>query len=197
MGRKAGAINNIRKKGGSFGDQWYLEQTLKLRATKVNKHDEEVILKTKLEQLIPVLRYSLVVYMLFNTILMIEDFVNERGLLGTLLRYFIVSFFLLLTFTASFVPAVRNGSPRIFFILSYLCLLVQVSSNATYHYIAVDDEKSPISPFLPLDTFFIYLFVRFNVQSTAAVCILALGINEAVAVAVAETSSYLLTMHII
>lgn len=184
--RKAGNINNNSRKGGSFGDQWYLEQTLKLRATKLNKQDEQIINRAKMEQLIPILRYSLVVYMFFNTLLMIEDFVNDRAIVGTLVRFFIVTLFLLLTFISSFLPFIHRAPPRVFFILSYLCLLVQVASNATYHYISVGDERSVISVFLPLDTFFIYLFVRFNMASTAVVCIVAMGINEAIALTVAD-----------
>lgn len=191
MGRKAGSINNSTRKGGSFGDQWYLEQTLKLRATKLNKHDEQIMLRTKMEQLIPALRYSLVVYMFFNTLLMIEDFVNERAVVGTLVRFFVVSFFLLLTFIASFLPFIHRASPRVFFILSYLCLLVEVVSNATYHYVSVGEERSVISVFLPLDTFFIYLFVRLNMATTTIVCIIAMGLNEAIALSVAEYNSYL------
>jgi hypothetical protein len=71
--RYRGGERGLNKRGQSFGDQWYLEQTLKLRATKINKHDSQIITYAKLESLITILRYTLVVFMFFDTILFVED----------------------------------------------------------------------------------------------------------------------------
>ncbi len=176
------------KRGNSLPALWYLEQTLKLRATKLSKDDARILANSKLEQLIPVLRYSLAVYLLFNALLLVEDRVGDRSLGRTLVRFFIAAIFLVLTFACTFFGIRKKRS---FFLITYLCLLVQTAYTADYlYYFVGKNENSSVSPFLPLNTFFIYLFVRMNLKATLICSGLALIINEVVVSVVTNPTTY-------
>lgn len=183
-------MGRTEKRGTSLPALWYLEQTLKLRATKLSKEDERYLRNARLELFIPALRYLMVIYCIFDLLFLIEDVTQHRDLKYSIGRFFITLPFLAITFFCTFIVSVRKSV--YFLILAHLTILVQSASTAWYIYNAADKhETAPVSPFLPMDLFVLFLLLRVKIVPTVICGIVAIVMNEVAVIVKIKPSTYL------
>lgn len=176
------------KQTQSLSKLWYIEQQLNIRGHgKLSREDNRILRDNRLELLIRPLRCALGIYLFFDVLFVVEDAVDNRELAHFIARFFITMICLVGTFISTFIPSFRRT--HYFSFLTYFCVLVQSTSTSIYLYNASKSETPPVSPFLCMDIFFLFLFVRIHIVATFVCCILALILNYIIVISIGHPTA--------
>lgn len=129
----------------------------------------------KLRNLVPYLRRALIIYSLFNTLFLVQDAIDGRQASHYAPCYALTILFIIPTFFLTFT---RYLYTHWFSLIVYIYFLVQSASNSLYLYGTTKSEQPPISPFLPIDIFFLFFIAKLNMGATLLCSIIAIMVNE-------------------